>query len=87
MEGCGRSDVNGTYTKVDGQMRDGAPLYSKVGKEFVIYRDSRSMGPYNWYISYWDGNVRSIDKYMDRYGSPNNADSMTPPTNGWVGWG
>ena len=83
MEGCGVSNVNGTYTKIVGQMYDGAPVYSKMS--YVIYRDSMSMGNNNWFIGYWDEkNVSSIDKRYKRYVSPNNADSKTPPTNGWV---
>ena len=69
-------DVNGTYTKVVGQTFDGAPVYGKG--DCVIYRDSRSMG---WYIQSNFGGIGNLSPY---YGSPNNADSMTPPTNGWV---
>ena len=83
VEDCGLSEFNGTYTKVIGHMYDGAPVYSK-GKGCVIYCDSKSMGNNNWFISCWDGNVNNIGKYSHCYGSPNNADSMTPPTNGWV---
>jgi len=47
------------------------------------------MGPNNWYISHWDGDVSHWDDaigqaWLQYYGSPNNADSMNPPTNGWV---
>jgi len=86
VEGSGDSVVNGTYTKVVGQTHDGAPIYSKgqYMESIIIYRDSRSMRSNNWYISYWNMDVSSIDKYANRYGSPNNADSMTPPTDGWV---
>ena len=85
VDGSGDSLVNGTYTKEVGQMYRGAPVYSK-GRECVIYRDLRSMGNNNWFISVRYGNVIVIDVggNNERYGSPNNADSMTPPTNGWV---
>jgi len=84
VEGCGMSYFNGTYTKVIGQTSDGAPVYSQ-GRMCVIYRDSMSMEPNSWYISNWNGNISDIsDSEKAYYGSPNNADSMTPPTNGWV---
>ena len=83
VEGCGKSNHNGMYTKIVGQMYNGAPVYSK-GKGYVIYRDSMSMGPNSWFISNWDGNISSIGKCDIGYGSPNNDDSMTPPKSGWV---
>ena len=64
-------------------MYDGAPVYSK-GKGYVIYRHSMSMGPNNWFISVWYGDVNSIGNSLQYYGSPNNADSMIPPTDGWM---
>jgi len=87
VEGCGISVVNGKYTKLVGQMFDGAPVYSKrsSSKNYIIYRHSISMGPNNWFISHWNGNISTIGKAsLKYYGSPNNADSKTPPTNGWV---
>jgi len=81
VEGCGNFHFDGTYTKIVGKMCNGAPVYGKEDYDY-IYRDSTSMGPSNWFIGYWDGNVSS--KYNKYYGSPNNADSMTPPTNGWA---
>jgi len=80
LEGCGTS----TYTKVVGQIYNGVPVYSNG--DYVIYRDPTSLGPDNWFISVWHGDVNTIGKNNNdlRYGSPNNADSMTPPTNGWV---
>jgi len=86
----GSSKLNGTYTKIVGQMFNGAPVYTKrVGSglviNYVIYRDSASMESNNWYISHWNGNISDIgDRDRAYYRSPNNADSMTPPTNGWV---
>jgi len=81
VKGSSFPPANGTYTKV-GQTFKGAPVYRKGS--YVIYRFSTSMGPNNWYISVWNGNVSSIGTVSSRYyGSPNNADSMTPPTNGW----
>ena len=82
VEGSGDSLVNGTYTEEVGQVHKGAPLYSQGNH--VIYRDSRSMGTYNWFIGYWYGSVSTIHAHNIQYCSPNNADSMTPPTNGWV---
>jgi len=83
----GSSKLNGTYTKIAGQMYNGAPVYNRVHGlvKYVIYRDSASIESNNWYISNCNGNISDIgdsDKHI--YGSPNNADSMTPPTNGWV---
>lgn len=85
----GSSKLNGMYTKIVGQMYNGAPVYTKrVGSglvNYVIYRDSASIESNNWYISNWNGNISDLgdsDKHI--YGSPNNADSMIPPTNGWV---
>jgi len=91
VEGCGLSVLNGIYTKAVRQTFDGAPVpllfagapvYRKG--VYVIYRDSMSMGPCNWFIGGCDGFFSKIGKHNPYYGSPNNADSMTPPTNGWV---
>ena len=83
VEGCGLSGVNGTFTKLVGQMYNGAPVY--INRVYAMYRNSLSMGPNSWFISVLHGNVSTIGgNDNDRYGSPNNADSMTPPTNGWV---
>jgi len=83
-EGCGISGVNGTYTKLVGQMYNGAPVY--INRVYAIYRNSMSMGPNSWFISVWHGNGNTIGENNNdrRYGSPNNANSMTPPINGWV---
>jgi len=88
-EGCGMDGVNGVYTKIVGQMYKGAPMYSKrstsTSGNKIMYRDSTRMENINWYISHWDGNTNSISQASLRYyGSPKNADSMTPPTNGWA---
>jgi len=89
VEGGGVSMVNGTYTKVVGQMYDGAPVYAEGHR--IIYRNSTSMGPCNWFIGYWNGfnSISAIGKVSPHYGSTRNADSVTPPTNGWMplnGW-
>lgn len=83
----GSSKLNGTYTKIVGHMCNGAPVYKRVHGlvNYVIYRDSPIMECNNWFISHWNGNISDIgDSDKAYYGSPNNADSMTPPTNGWV---
>lgn len=82
VQGCGVSDVNGTYLKVVGQGYKGAPVYSQGN--YAIHRDLMSKGPNSWYIGYCGKNVSSLGKYSNCYGSPNNADSINPPTDGWV---
>ena len=85
VEGCGVFKDNGMYTKVAYKNR--APVYSKrvvcSNGNTIIYRDSNSMGPNNWFIGYCSGNVISFSEYNRCYGSPNNTDSVIPPTNGW----
>jgi len=98
VEGCGLSDVNGTYNRVPGVMYKGAPVYSKKvlhmgtilsdkkAVEYVIYRNSMSFSPNNWFISGWKGSVSDIDSSPNNvslYGSPQNADCLAPPVNGW----
>lgn len=82
VENCGNSYSSGTYIKIVGQTYEGALVYSNG--DYVIYRDIRSMGNNNWYVGYWNGKYSRIGKYSPYYGSPNNAESMSPPTNGWV---
>ena len=53
LEDCGSGSLNGTYTKVVGQMYDGAPVYIDIKRIYIIYRDSMSMGPNNWYIGWF----------------------------------
>ena len=98
VEGCGLSDVNGTYNKVPGVMYKDAPVYSKKvlhirsivsdekTVEYVIYRNSMSFSPNNWFISGWKGLVTDVDSSpnnLSLYGSPQNADCLAPPVNGW----
>jgi len=82
VEGCGRSGVDGIYTKIVGHVYKGAPVYCYG--DYAIYRDSMSMGPNNWFIGYCKGGFSSINKCINYFGSPKKDKSMTPPTNSWV---
>jgi len=54
VQGCGMPKINGTYLRVAGAIRDGAPVYRKevsFAEDYVIYRDrSRSC---DWFIGHW----------------------------------
>jgi len=88
VEGCGIPKINGTYLRVAGALRDGAPVYRKevsYAEDYVIYRDRpRSC---NWFIGHWYiGQSSSGINFPTKpcYESPINVSRLIPPEQGWI---
>mmetsp|Transcript_19239 Transcript_19239/g.41707 ORF Transcript_19239/g.41707 Transcript_19239/m.41707 type:complete len:275 (+) Transcript_19239:2-826(+) len=92
IEGCGLTEVNGTFQRVEGATCNDLPMYSKKGQwegstvDFVMCCYLLGL----WYIGIWP-----IGMPMDEcgifsdslYRSPCNDDgSGIPPENGWMVW-
>mmetsp|Transcript_19238 Transcript_19238/g.41705 ORF Transcript_19238/g.41705 Transcript_19238/m.41705 type:complete len:273 (+) Transcript_19238:2-820(+) len=92
IEGCGLTEVNGTFQRVEGATCNDLPMYSKKGQwegstvDFVMCCYLSGL----WYIGIWP-----IGMPMDEcgifsdslYRSPCNDDgSGIPPENGWMVW-
>jgi len=89
IEGCGLSDVNGTYTLEThpaiyikrGQQHD-----SKTAANYVIHRTysySSSNPSLVWYISEWKGDLSTGTPVVHIYRSSKNDDRGVPPKDGW----
>ena len=88
VQGCGMPKINGTYLRVAGAIRDGAPVYRKevsFAEDYVIYRDrSRSC---DWFIGHWYiGQSSSGVNFPTKpcYESPINVSRLIPPEQGWI---
>ena len=84
VEGCGISDVNGTYHKSLGAY-NGAPVYIKHGtnsrgRVYAIYRSL--IVSERWYIGNWDA-VTGVPSAGMFYRN-NSSYCCTPPEDGWV---
>ena len=87
VEGCGRSDLNGIYTREVGVLNEGAAVYTKRGSlggtpcKHAIYRGVLSFGTYIWYFGYlkeWGPSERLYASHH-RHGR-----SLTPPEDSWI---
>jgi len=88
VEGCGLSEVNGTYTRAAAKYNfNGAPVYSKLGqwKEnavvYVIYWKSVTK---QWFIGHRKEDVDAGRGAPDGFCiSQQNVSRLAPPGNGW----
>ena len=92
IEGCGTSEVNGTYTQVVEEYNS-LPMYIKRGQrhdnnntaaDYVIHCICLSSNPsLDWCISGWKGDSITGTPIVHMYRSPRNDDCENPPENGW----
>ena len=86
VEGCGNTEINGTYIRVVGVRNEGAPVYCKGGK--AIYRGSL-LGTNYWYVGHCNAANLGVGlTFTKQYKvQQDNANCMLPPENGWYSIG
>ena len=86
VEGCGNTEINGTYNRVVGVRNEGAPVYRKGGK--AIYRGSL-LGTNYWYVGHCNAANLGVGlTFTKQYKvQQDNANCMLPPENGWYSIG
>ena len=88
VEGCGISEANGTYKRVEGRERNDAPIFRQRGEwegvlvDFVLLKSLNESSV--WYLSVWKNDFYDTSiPYKYLYNARGSESCQMPPGNGW----